>query len=109
MSRVIGRCMDSRGTRAVISSQLKCDIWQQPQRHKGTKSLAVFLCVSASLWLEAHAADSLKLVCCSPGFLYAVPMRLGPALFLVTLAICSVSITAAQNDIIRINTRLVEV
>ena len=43
------------------------------------------------------------------GFLYAVPMRLRPALFLLSLAVCSLNTKAAQNDIIHINTRLVEV
>ena len=41
--------------------------------------------------------------------LYAVPMRFRPAVFLVTLAIVSSNTTAAQNDVIHINTRLVEV
>src|SRR5438876_9008379 len=41
--------------------------------------------------------------------MYAVPMRLRPALFLITLAIVSGNTKAAQNDVIHINTRLVEV
>ena len=44
-----------------------------------------------------------------PRFLYAVPMRLRLARSVITLAIVSVNIAAAQNDTIRINTRLVEV
>ena len=43
-------------------------------------------------------------------FLYAVPMRFRPAFFLATLAIFAADSTAAaQNDVIRVNTRLVEV
>src|SRR5436190_9045194 len=41
--------------------------------------------------------------------MYAVPMRFRPAIILVTLAILSMTTTGAQNDTIRINTRLVEV
>src|SRR5438552_8265828 len=41
--------------------------------------------------------------------MYAVPMQFRPAVLLVTLAIVSSITTAAQNDIIHINTRLVEV
>src|ERR1041385_8417499 len=43
-------------------------------------------------------------------FFYAVPMRFRPALFVLTTALLAMTNAAAgQNDVLRVNTRLVEV